>query len=190
VAFTKVGLDASLASGTFGKVVTGNASLKITPEVVDLLSKESRDESMLNWIVCDMQQRSLIASPAQAAYTRDAAHFFAASPQPTADQILQWRRENPFPAGSNRTLPIHGQVVDKGGKGIPHVQVVATYSGQTIASGLTDESGTFQFTVPLEYYDTPLDLRYALTGFAAGSQQVRVTDLTRGVAVKVPLSIP
>jgi hypothetical protein len=168
--FTQAGLDASLDSSTFGKVITGNVVLKITPAVVDLMSKTSRNEQIISWIVCRDQKNGLIQTPEQLQYAKNAARFYSLSPTP--EQAIQWHTQNPFPGGT--TISVKGKLVSKNGEPIVGANVTIRYQGELIAGGSTDSNGAFSFRVPIKYHDAELEVMYQVVGFAQARSKLRI----------------
>lgn len=164
--FTKVGFDANVGSSTFGKVITGNVTLKISPDVIDIMSKAARNEEIIAWIVCRDQKNGLIQTPEQLQYAKNAARFYSLSPTP--EQAIIWQKENPFPSGS--TIKVIGKVIDKTGAPLPGINVTIKYQGKIISSGATNSDGAFIVYIPINYQDAELEINYALTGFSRGSK--------------------
>lgn len=91
--FTKLGIDISFAESTYGKIIVGDFNIKTQPDVVTLLSQAASDTRMRNYLRCLTIQRDKY-TPEQAAYL-ERFNVFAGT-KPTADQFIQWQRENPF----------------------------------------------------------------------------------------------
>jgi len=165
--FTKVGLDASVGSSTFGKVVTGNVGLKITPDVVDLMSKEARNEAMISWLVCREEKNGLIKTPEQNAYAHNVARFYTTDPTP--EQAIEWHKNNPYPSGA--TIIIKGKAVGKNGEPLigASVSIIGTSLGAT-----TDIEGNYKITLPISLHDTELEIQISYTGYAQQTETVHI----------------
>jgi len=92
--FSKTDLDISFSNSTFGRVVQGDASLKITPDVISVVSQSAADQEARNYLRCLAIYRDGFTR-AQAEYIDAFNVFIVTNPSPR--ELLQWRRENPFP---------------------------------------------------------------------------------------------
>jgi hypothetical protein len=112
--FTKAGVDLNFAQSTFKNLVIGTIDIKTHPEVVTIASQASLDGQISEYIRCLALRRDGY-SPEQALYLQDMFNFMAT--KPTADQYLQWKRENKFPSinspASEPKLEISGLIVSQ-----------------------------------------------------------------------------
>jgi hypothetical protein len=92
--FTQTGVDIQFAQSTFGKVITGDVSVKTDPKVISLVSQAASDDRLRSYLRCLAINRDKY-SQAQAAYL-EMAYAFAQS-KPTADQWLEWRKDKSVP---------------------------------------------------------------------------------------------
>lgn len=120
--FTQVGVDATFAQSTYGKVVVGTIDVKTQPQVVTLLSQAVTDTRVKDYLRCLAIRRDKF-TPEQAAYLEQLNSFVAT--KPTAEQFIQWQREHPFPGtstGPNR-IPGTSGVLSPGTKELPKGRV-------------------------------------------------------------------
>lgn len=97
--FTKLGVDISVASASYSKLVLGKIDVKTDPGVIDLVGKASREATVRDYLRCLAVARDKFTLE-QASYTDRFNAFMATNPTP--DQFIQWQKENPFP----RTLVV------------------------------------------------------------------------------------
>lgn len=157
-------MDASLGSSTFGKVVTGNVGIKITPDVVDLMSKEARNEEIISWLICREGKNGLILTPDQNQYAHDVARFYTTSPTP--EQAIEWHKNNPYPSGA--TITLKGNTINKNGRALSGVRVYLSYADTDIGFCKTDDEGNYAIAIPVSYYHTEMKIEINIRH---GSQQ-------------------
>jgi hypothetical protein len=90
----KLGIDASLLNFKYQRVAIGALSVKTDPQVVDLLTRATRDASVRSYLTCKAIKEDGY-NQEQAVYLNQMNAFMATSP--TADQFIQWQDKNPFP---------------------------------------------------------------------------------------------
>lgn len=94
--FEKMGVDAKLGASTFGKVLTGDSSLVLTPDVVSFVSQAVADAQVQEAYICAAGKRGELVTPEQFAHTRQVVAFY--STKPTPEQASKFHKEFPFPA--------------------------------------------------------------------------------------------
>jgi len=95
--FSQIGVDATFAQSTYGKVIVGTIDIKTQPQVVALLSQAVSDTRMRDYLRCQAIRRQRF-TPEQAAYLEQLNSFVGT--KPTAEQFIEWQRQNPFPRTS------------------------------------------------------------------------------------------
>lgn len=95
--FTAAGVDLTFAESTFGKIVTGDTRVVVTPQVISLASKAAADDEIRAYLRCLAIKHDGYTRE-QAAYLEECSLFMRTSP--TASQFLEWKKGNPFPAAS------------------------------------------------------------------------------------------
>lgn len=92
----KTGIDIKLAASSIGKIATGDFSIKIDPQIVQLTSQAVSNESVRSYLRCLARERDHY-SPAQQGYFELLSGFLDS--KPSSDQFLLWQSKNPFPSG-------------------------------------------------------------------------------------------
>lgn len=92
--FTAAGIDIEFARSTFGKVVTGDISIKANPQIFSLANKAVLDERIRNYLRCLLIKRDGY-TPEQALYFDELSAIMRTNP--TAREFLEWKKTNPFP---------------------------------------------------------------------------------------------
>lgn len=93
--FRKYGIDAKLGASSFGKIVTGDASFKITPEITSLISQAVKDTQVAEAYICAAGKRGELTTPEQFEHARSAVRFHSREPSP--EQVIKYQKEFPFP---------------------------------------------------------------------------------------------
>lgn len=95
-AFTKLGLDFSLAAVKYQNLALGRIDVRTDPGVIDLAGKVSRDATVRDYLRCLAIHRDSF-TPEQGAYLERFNAFVGATPSPTPEQFIVWQQQNPFP---------------------------------------------------------------------------------------------
>lgn len=93
--FKRMGVDAKVGAATFGKVLTGDSSLALTPDVISFVSQAVTDAKSQEAYICAAGKRGELVTPEQFAYMRQAVAFF--STNPTSEQAKSFYEKFPFP---------------------------------------------------------------------------------------------
>ena len=94
--------DGKLGTSTFGKVVTGDASLKVDQNVINIVSQSVQDDRLTSAMICDRVQRGELKTPEQIDHAWMVVKFFKTNPTPSqADTFFE---KNPFPT-ANAPVP-------------------------------------------------------------------------------------
>ena len=94
--FTQAGVDFEFAESTFGQVVLGKIDLETNPEVITLASKAVTNDRIKAYLRClDIHKNKF--TQAQAAHSEAFRGLMETGP--TADQVITWQKNNPFPGG-------------------------------------------------------------------------------------------
>jgi len=111
--FKRVGVDAKLGASSFGKVVTGDASLKIDPSIVSVVSEVVTDDQITEAYICSAGKRGELKSPEQFEHARKVARFYRT--KPTSEVAAKFHKENPFPKspGITELFKISDQLASK-----------------------------------------------------------------------------
>jgi hypothetical protein len=94
--FKAVGLDAKAGSEIFGKIVTGETSFKLDPKIISGINQSVRDDQTTDALICASRERGELKTPEQVDHAWKKARFHRTNP--TAEEALQFYRENPFPS--------------------------------------------------------------------------------------------
>ncbi|MDR4470730.1 MAG: hypothetical protein MRJ68_20935 [Nitrospira sp.] len=85
------------ASTIFGEFVNGKLDYKDRPELVELVSKASKDALAVDYLVCIANKRGDVTTQEQKDHLLKRLDFMRGVPPPTPAQIAQWQERNPFP---------------------------------------------------------------------------------------------
>ncbi|MDZ7266853.1 MAG: hypothetical protein ONB48_06280 [candidate division KSB1 bacterium] len=100
--FTAAGIDAEFAQSKFGQIVTGDINIKTNPEVISLASKAVMDSRIFSYLRCLAIRRDGYTLE-QAVYLEELSSFMRTNP--TAEQFIRWKNENPFPGSMTSAEP-------------------------------------------------------------------------------------
>jgi hypothetical protein len=87
--------ELELAGTGVGEFVLGQIDYKSQPELKEVMTRASSDLLVVDYLVCVAKARGDVTSAEQVAYVR--LFFSFLQSKPTADQIIKWREQNPFP---------------------------------------------------------------------------------------------
>jgi photosystem II stability/assembly factor-like uncharacterized protein len=93
----KIGVDATVAQSTYGKLIAGGVDVKLHPDVVSLLSQAMSDARVKEYLRCAAIKAGTL-SVEQSIYL-DVLNLFLTT-KPTANQFIEWQREHPYPVSS------------------------------------------------------------------------------------------
>jgi len=96
--FRLVNTEGKLGSSTIGKVLIGDANLKLDQSIVSTVSQSIHDDYASSVLICKMKEDGDIKDPAQIAHAWTVIRFYRTNP--TAEQAMRFHAENPFPAAS------------------------------------------------------------------------------------------
>jgi len=105
--FKKYGVDLEIASANIGDFTIGKIDVNYKPDLIKVLSDLSRDQLVVDYLVCVAEHRGEIQNAEQAMYLRNKLQFMQSKPPPTADDILKYEKEHPFPTNKGK-LDISG----------------------------------------------------------------------------------
>lgn len=98
--FTSAGVKLDVAQTEIGKLKTQGINFATTPQVINLLSQSATDKVLLDYYNCRADNEPGLDSE-QRSYFRRLRTFMEA--KPTAAEILEWGKSNPWPARSSPT---------------------------------------------------------------------------------------
>jgi hypothetical protein len=107
--------ELKLATAQVGKLSVGGLEVNVKPQVVSLLSKGDRSALVVNYLICEAEQRGELDKTAveRVDYTRSLLTFMQTDP--TADQLAAWQGTHkpppppPAPMGKLATPDLHDE---------------------------------------------------------------------------------
>ncbi|HLA00152.1 MAG TPA: hypothetical protein VJZ24_00780 [Thermodesulfovibrionales bacterium] len=87
--------ELEIATVDIGKFTLGKIDYKSSPELVQIITKASRDQLIEDYLICIAKNRGDVNTPEQVDYLRRFLSFMRSDPSP--EQIMKWQQENPFP---------------------------------------------------------------------------------------------
>jgi hypothetical protein len=85
------------AGESMGGFASGKIDYKTQPELMNLISTESKDATMIDYSLCGAVARREVTTQEQIDHFRSRLHFMSGTPHPTPEQIDKWQKDHPFP---------------------------------------------------------------------------------------------
>jgi hypothetical protein len=135
--FRQVGVDLNFAQSTFGELVVGTIDVKAKPEVVNLASQAATDAQIVEYMRCLAIKRDGYTVE-QANYLQELVGFMAA--KPTAQQFIDWKKENKFPGKAPVVNPSSSIHIPAGWNFKEGATSIAKHAKKSVEfSGFTDQ---------------------------------------------------
>lgn len=95
--FKKYEADLEIASLNVGDFTVGKIDYHHNPELIKVLSDLAREQLVIDYLVCVAKHRGEIETREQVNYLRNKLLFMQSKPAPTAEQMMKYEKEHPFP---------------------------------------------------------------------------------------------